>query len=102
MNKLIYVLLILLTGLLAGPVIAGGDIAAGQVLAADCGGCHGDAGEGMDDAPALAGLDFGEHVAMLKGYRDGSREGDMMQMFSSELSDDDINNLAAYYASLGK
>lgn len=81
---------------------AGGDVAAGEAAAANCAGCHGAAGEGMgEDNPPIAGLDEAEHFKMLQEYKAGSRGGAMMQMFVGQLSEDDMANIAAYYASLG-
>ncbi|NNE04851.1 MAG: c-type cytochrome [Xanthomonadales bacterium] len=89
--------------MVTGTAVAGGDVAAGEAKAAEaCAGCHGAAGEGMGDNPPLAGLDKKEHAEMLFAYKDGSKEGAMMQMFSAPLSEEDIWNLAAYYASLGE
>jgi len=86
-----------------GPAQAGGDLAAGEAKAAEsCAGCHGAAGEGMGDNPPLAGLGKDEHFEMLKAFKDGTREGAMMQMFAAQLSEEDMLNIAAYYASLGQ
>jgi len=86
----------------AGAVQAGGDAAAGKALSAECADCHGADGKG-DDAgtPGIAGLDEGKHVEMLKGYQSGELEGDMMPMMVEALSEEDMANLAAYYATLG-
>ena len=81
---------------------AGGDAAAGETKSAGCAGCHGAAGEGSGDNPPIAGLDAAKHVAMLKEYKAGTREGAMMQMFSAQLSEEDMADIAAYYASLAK
>ena len=85
----------------SGAALAGGDAEAGKALAANCSGCHGENGEGMDPNPPIAGLEEAKHVQMLKEYKDGTREDPMMQMFVSQLSDEDMANIAAYYATLG-
>jgi cytochrome c553 len=58
---------------------------------------------GDEDSPKLAGLDPAEHVAALKGYASGERvdEMEMMGDIASELSEQDMADLAAYYATLG-
>ena len=86
----------------AGPAWAGGDAAAGETKAANCAGCHGAAGEGMGDNPAIAGLDAEEHFKMLQEYKEGTRGEAMMQMFGAQLSEEDMADIAAYYASLGE
>ncbi len=85
-----------------GLALAGGDAAAGAELAVDCAECHGDKGEGMDDAPAIAGLDAAKHLAMLKGFMSGEIEGETMSMMLEGYSEEDLANLAAYYATLDK
>ena len=81
---------------------ASGDASAGEAVAANCSGCHGASGEGDANNPPLAGLDSTKHFEMLKAYKDGTREGAMMQMFVANLSEEDMKNVAAYYAALKK
>lgn len=102
MLKLWTTTILLTLALFAGAAWAGGDAAAGEAKAASCAGCHGAAGEGAGDNPPLAGLDCEEHYNMLVAYKDGTREGAMMQMFASQLSEEDMKDIAAYYASLEK
>jgi cytochrome c553 len=85
-----------------GSVQAGGDAAKGAVLAEECAGCHGDDGKGDEETPALAGMDEAEHVAALKGFASGEREDEsgMMADYASELSEQDMADVAAYYATL--
>ena len=89
--------------LAAGNLQAGGDAAKGQELSAECADCHGEDGMGDEDTPKLAGLDPAEHVAALKGFASGEREDEsgMMGDIASELSEQDMADLAAYYATLG-
>ena len=86
--------------LAAGAVQAGGDIANGEALSEDCAGCHGDDGKGDEDNPPLAGLDEAYHVEQLKAFKSGERvdEGEMMGMYAEDLSEQDMADLAAYYA----
>ena len=86
--------------LTAGAVQGGGDAARGQELAADCADCHGDDGKGDEENPALAGLEEAYHVAQLKAFKSGERvdEGEMMGMYAEDLSEQDMADLAAYYA----
>ena len=88
--------------LAAGTVQAGGDAANGQALSEDCAGCHGGDGKGDDETPALAGMDKAAHVEALKGYASGEREDEsgMMADYAVDLSEQDMADLAAYYATL--
>jgi len=87
----------------AGAVQAGGDVAKGQELSIDCDDCHGEGGKGGDDPP-LAGLDEATHFKMLKDYKSGelTDEDEVMLMYTEELSEQDMADLAAYYATLAE
>ena len=91
-----------LTSLLAiiGTAQAGGDASAGKQKAATCAGCHGADGKGVAPNPPLAGMKESDFVAKLKAYKSGAKENPMMKQFASGLSDQDMADLAAYYASL--
>jgi cytochrome c553 len=85
-----------------GLVQAGGDVARGQELSVDCADCHGEDGLGDDEFPALAGMPADKQIAALKGYASGEiiDDSDMMGDIASELTEQDMADLAAYYASL--
>ena len=85
---------------LAGAAQAAGDVAAGQAKAAVCAGCHGDKGQGSPPFPALAGKPEADQVKALKDFKSGARSNPMMTGIAATLSDQDMDNLAAYYASL--
>ncbi len=80
--------------------LAAGDAAAGKAKASACVGCHGAKGEGKKPNPPLAGLGAEKIVAALKDYKSGKRANPVMKTFASKLSDADMENLAAYFASL--
>ena len=85
-----------------GAAQAGGDAAAGKAKAAACVACHGANGEGKAPNPALAGKSEDQLLQALKDYKSGKRANAVMKTFSGPLSDQDMANLAAYYASLKK
>jgi len=97
---LIAVMFVLLMA--AGAVQAGGDPARGQELSADCADCHGVDGMGDEDNPTIAGLDEAKHVELLVGYQTGTipDEDEMMVDYVADLSEQDMLDLAAYYATL--
>lgn len=93
--------LITVAALLAtGQVMAEGDATAGQEKSSSCIGCHGANGEGVGDYPAIAGLDAETFTSSMNAYKSGEKEDPMMGMLVAPLSDQDIADLAAYYASL--
>jgi cytochrome c553 len=79
---------------------AAGDAQAGKAKAAACVGCHGANGEGVKPNPTLAGKSEDEIVQALKDYKSGKRANPIMKTFAAPLSDQDMANLGAYYASL--
>ena len=83
-----------------GAAQAAGDAQAGKAKAGSCAGCHGANGEGKKPYPAIAGKSEGELVQALQDYKSGKRANPMMKSFATPLSDQDMANLAAYYASL--
>ena len=89
-------------GLLAFAVAAqaAGDAQAGKAKAGACAGCHGANGEGVKPNPVLAGKSEDEIVQAMKDYKSGKRANPIMKTFATPLSDQDMANLGAYYASL--
>jgi cytochrome c553 len=87
--------------LAAGAVQAGGDAAKGLELSEDCVDCHGEDGKGEEDFE-IAGLEPAKHVELLKGYKSGEipDEDEIMIDYVIDLSEQDMADLAAYYATL--
>jgi cytochrome c553 len=83
-----------------GGAQAAGDAAAGKAKAATCAACHGVNGEGVAPNPALAGKAEALIVQDLMDYKSGKRANPIMKGMAGALSDADMANLAAYYASL--
>ena len=84
----------------AGAAVAG-DAAAGKTAAQSCSGCHGLLGLSMlPDAPNIAGQPAIYVVNQLRAFRNGERRNEMMNLIAKLLSDADIDNLAAWFASI--
>lgn len=102
--KKIAIGLVIGMGLLSGQALAAGDVAAGKAKAAVCAACHGADGIAMIPGyPNLKGQNEQYLVSSINAYKNKERNGGMaavMQAQASMLSDADIANLAAYYASL--
>ena len=80
---------------------ASGDAAAGKAKSAMCAGCHGADGNSLNNVwPNLAGQKAGYLAKALTDFKTGKRNDPMMTGMAKPLSDADIKNLAAYYASL--
>ncbi len=100
MNRMLLTALIVGSVGLTGAAQAAGDAAAGKDKATACAMCHGPNGEGTQMAPKLAGMDPAAFVQALQDYKSGKKDNAMMKAQVGPLSDADMANLAAYYASL--
>ena len=81
---------------------AAGDPAAGKAKAVACAACHGANGQGVPPNPALTGRTEDEMLQAMKDYKSGKRNNAVMKGMMAGLGDQDMANLAAYYASLKK
>jgi cytochrome c553 len=90
----------------AGSALAAGDPEAGKVKSYTCTGCHGIPGyknvNPTFHVPKIGGQNEAYLAAALKAYRDGERDHSTMVLQSQALSDQDIADIAAYFASLGE
>lgn len=81
--------------------IAGGNAAAGKAKSATCAGCHGQNGISMVPMyPNLAGQKEAYLAKQITNFREGVRKDPSMNAMVKTLTDEDINNLAAYYANM--
>ncbi len=79
-----------------------GDIEAGKLKAVVCFGCHGNDGIGIaPNFPNIRGQKDVYLSKQLKYFRYRERDDPTMAAISQSLSDEDINNIAAYFYSLG-
>jgi cytochrome c553 len=85
-----------------GIAYAAGDVQAGKAKTAVCAGCHGPTGAGIGVYPRLAGKSEQQIVQALQEYKSGKRANPIMKPMASMLSDQDMSNIGAYYASLKK
>lgn len=85
----------------AAPALAKGDIEAGKAKSIVCQACHGADGNAVDPQyPRLAGQyrDYLERA--LHEYRDGGRDNAIMLGFAKPLTDQEIEDLAAFFSAL--
>ncbi|HET9700187.1 MAG TPA: cytochrome c [Burkholderiales bacterium] len=87
--------------LVASTPSGAGDAAAGREKAAVCATCHGPHGMAVaPQTPNLAGQPAGYLSAQLKAFRSGTRRNEVMGVVAKPLSDSDIDDLAAWFASI--
>jgi cytochrome c553 len=86
--------------LIAAPALAA-DARAGRAKAIGCQACHGmDGLSKHPEAPHLAGQIENYLVKAMRDYRSGERKNEMMTIVAKDLTDDEIANLAAFYAAI--
>ncbi|HUS25333.1 MAG TPA: c-type cytochrome [Candidatus Binatia bacterium] len=80
-------------------VFTGGNAEAGGTRAAACAACHGPGGNsGNPEWPKLAGQHAPYVAAQLKLFKSGERKNPVMSPQAAQLTDDDIRNVAAFFA----
>jgi len=87
--------------LLVAPfAFAKGDIEAGKAKSQPCQACHGADGNGTGDGqyPRIAGQYASYLAKALRDYKSGARNNPIMAGFAGPLSEQDIQDLAAYFA----
>ncbi len=77
------------------------DLAKGEAVASQvCGACHSfDGSRGTPANPIIAGQHADYLVKQLHDFKSGARANAIMKGFATTLSDDDMRNVAAFYAS---
>jgi len=78
-----------------------GDVEAGKKKATEvCAACHGpDGNSASADFPRIAGQHADYLRKALRDYKSGARKDPVMAGFAQPLSNQDIENLAAFFAS---
>lgn len=86
----------------AVPASAAGNAAAGKNKAAICAGCHGADGNGGADPtwPKLAGQHENYLLGQLQAFKSGTRKDPVMSGMAGPLSQKDMADISAYFASL--
>jgi cytochrome c553 len=101
-NRLLFTIAVILTGATMAPSLAASpDPRSGRHLAASCAACHGSDGMAVDTSiPNIAGQHFVYLVQQLTAFKSGARVSPLMTEFARPLSDQQIADIAAYYASV--
>ena len=83
----------------AAPVSMAGDVEAGAAKAEPCAACHGANGNTpIADNPKIAGQHRLYLLYVLRAYKSGERQNAIMAAQTAPLSDEDLQDLAAYFA----
>lgn len=80
-----------------------GNPVAGREKSQLCQGCHGESGNSSDPLiPRLAGQRSNYITKQIRDYQDGARTHEIMDAMATTVSDDDLADIAAYFASQNK
>lgn len=94
------ILALMLAAALPGAAAAG-DAVAGRSKAQMCVVCHGPMGVAVaPETPNLAGEPEGYIGRQLRAFRSGKRQHEVMNVIAKSLSDEDIDNVAAWFNSI--
>jgi cytochrome c553 len=106
MSKFTRLCLAFLVAFASGAALAAGNAELGKAKSVFCVVCHG--ADGKNALPMLsggtaqlAGMDQQKFIAAMQAYRNGKRFHPVMQVLVFPLGEQDIEDFAAYYASLG-
>ncbi len=90
----------LISCVIATPAMSAGDAAAGKTKSASCAGCHGvDGNSAAPNFPKLAGQHAGYLLKQMQDFKNGKRKDPTMTAMVAPLSEQDMADLAAYFAS---
>ncbi len=90
----------LLSAIATSAIFAQGDPAAGQAKSALCATCHGaDGNSQLAINPKIAGQNASYIVKQLMDFKSGARTGPTMAAMVAALSEEDMEDIAAWYAS---
>ncbi len=83
---------------ISGSVVAAGNLEAGQAKSAACVACHmPDGNSVMPEWPKIAGQIPGYLVSQMMAFKNGDRKNPIMDPIVKPLSEQDIEDIAAYY-----
>lgn len=83
----------------SGQALAAGSAEAGQAKSVTCSACHGMDGNSLNpEWPSLAGQHESYIVKSLQSFKTGTRQNVLMSSMAQPLTDEDMVDLAAYYA----
>ena len=100
MNKIQQAVTITLLSVIPAIALSAGNAAEGQKKSAVCHACHGPTGVSIQPIyPNLGGQHQNYLSKTLHTFRDGSRQNAIMNGFAANLSDADIADITAWYAS---
>ncbi|MFM6985094.1 MAG: c-type cytochrome [Hydrogenophaga sp.] len=90
------------SALLAAAIGAQAEVSQIRVWAAACANCHGTMGKAEPGMESLAGKDKDELLQKMLDFKSGKKPATIMHQLSKGYTDEQLQQLAAYFASLKK
>jgi len=78
------------------------DLSKTRYLAANCANCHGTNGHSVGETASLAGYDKARFISIMAEFSSGKRPATIMHQLSKGYSEQQIAELAAYFAAQPK
>lgn len=91
---------LLWSGTAFGSTAFGGDVEYGAYLSAECVTCHEAGAKTSEKIPSIEGWDEASFVAVMQSIRAKERSSEVMETIAASLDDEQIEALAAYFATL--
>ena len=101
-NPAIIATVLLAAAAATGPAAHAQDSSTVRGMAATCANCHGTEGRSVGAMPGLAGVDKGYMAQQMKDFKAGKRPATVMHQLAKGFSDEQIEQLAAYFAAQKK
>jgi cytochrome c553 len=99
MNQVAAGLLAAAAFLSSSPLVQAADLEAGKTLSQTCVACHGPGGNSIiPGIPSISGSAAQAISMQLFNYREGNRKNAQMSPMAENLTNPEMNNLAAYFA----
>ena len=92
----------MLAAVLAWSAAAQAQDAAARGMAATCANCHGTDGRSVGTVAGLAGVDKAYMAQQMKDFKTGKRPGTIMHQLAKGFTDEQIEQMAAYFAAQQK
>ncbi|MEP0520040.1 MAG: c-type cytochrome [Hyphomicrobiales bacterium] len=92
--------LLALMGIFSAENVYADDVEYGEYLSSECVTCHQAGATSSEQIPSIEGWDKASFVAVMKSIRAKEQESKVMQTIAASLDDEQIDALAAYFATL--
>jgi len=89
-------------GLILSAPVQAQDLTKARYIAANCANCHGTDGRSLGGIASLAGYSRDQFIRTMKEYKDGTRPASIMHQISKGYTDEQIEQLAAFFSAQPK